>query len=233
MTKGKGKRYSAQAEKVDRSRNYTVEEAVEVIKSMDSAKFDETVELAFKLGIDPRQSEQNIRGAMVLPNGIGKVQTVVVVATGDAASAAREAGADVVGYEEVIEKIKGGWLAFDTLIATPAAMKDLRALGRVLGPRGLMPNPKTGTLTDDPATAVNEAKAGRVEFRNDRTGCIHMPIGKKSFEVKALAENAEAAIQQILRVKPTVMKGTYLISLAISTTMSPAIKLDTRTPTKA
>ncbi len=229
----KGKRYAAQAAKIDRNRNYDLPAAAELINSIDSANFDETVELAFHLGIDPRQSDQSLRGALVLPHGTGKTQRVVVAATGDAAEAAREAGADEVGYEDVIERIKGGWLEFDTLIATPEAMKNLRALGRVLGPRGLMPNPKTGTLTEDTATAVQQAKAGRVEFRNDRGGCVHMPIGKRSFSSQALVENAKAAVQQIMRAKPTNSKGTYLIGLAMSTTMSPAVKIDTRTVTKA
>ncbi len=229
----KGKRYAGQLQQIERGRKFTLEEAVELIQSMASVKFDETVELAFHLGIDPRQSDQAIRGALVLPHGIGKEQRVVVVATGDEAAAASEAGADVVGYEEVIDRIKGGWLDFDTLIATPDAMKDLRSLGRVLGPRGLMPNPKTGTLTQTPAVAVGEAKAGRVEYRNDRGGCVHMPVGKRSFSREALIENAEAAIQQIMRAKPAAAKGTYLISLAMSSTMSPAVKIDTRTMTKA
>ncbi len=229
----KGKRYAGQLQQIERGRKFTLEEAVELIQSMASVKFDETVELAFHLGIDPLQSDQAIRGALVLPHGIGKEQRVVVVATGDEAAAASEAGADVVGYEEVIDRIKGGWLDFDTLIATPDAMKDLRSLGRVLGPRGLMPNPKTGTLTQTPAVAVGEAKAGRVEYRNDRGGCVHMPVGKRSFSREALIENAEAAIQQIMRAKPAAAKGTYLISLAMSSTMSPAVKIDTRTMTKA
>ncbi len=229
----KGKRYTAQLEKVDRQRQYSLDEAVECLSSFEQAKFDETVELAFRLGVDPRQSDQAVRGAMVLPEGTGKDQTVVVIAAGDAATAAKEAGADVVGYDDVIERIKGGWLGFDTLVATPAAMKDVRALGRVLGPRGLMPNPKTGTLTDDTAEAVRQAKAGRVEYRNDRGGCVHVPIGKRSFTAQALVKNADAVVQQIMQARPSAMKGVYLQGLAISSTMSPSIKIDTRTLVKA
>jgi large subunit ribosomal protein L1 len=228
----KGKRYTAQMEKIDRDQEYTLEQAVECLLSMDKAKFDETVELAFKLGIDPRQSDQAIRGAIVLPNGTGKEQTVVVIATGDAASAAKEAGADVVGYEDVIERIKNGWLDFDVLVTTPAAMKDIRALGRVLGPRGLMPNPKTGTLTDDTGDAVKQAKAGRVEYRNDRGACVHVPIGRRSFSTEALVQNADAVIQQILQARPAALKGVYLQNVAICSTMSPSIKIDTRTLVK-
>lgn len=229
----KGKRYKAQAAMIEKDKRYDLSSAVELLQSMDSAKFDETVELHFDLGIDPRQSEQALRGAMVLPHGTGKDKRVAVVAAGDQAEVAREAGADHVGYEDLIEKIKGGWLEFDSLIATPEAMKDLRPLGRVLGPRGLMPNPKTGTLTEDVATAVKEAKAGRVEYRNDRGGCVHLPIGKKSFSKEALVENAETAVKQIFQAKPSSSKGTYIISLALTTTMSPAVKIDTRTLTKA
>ncbi len=228
----KGKRYAAQAEKIERNRSYSLTEAVEMIKSLEGAKFDETVELAFNLGIDPRQSDQNLRGAIVLPQGTGKEQRVAVVATGDAATAAREAGADFVGYEDLIEKIKGGWLDFDVLVATPAAMKDLRSLGRVLGPRGLMPNPKTGTLTEDTAAAVRESKAGRVEYRNDRGGCLHVPVGKRSFESEALLENAQAVIQQVVRSRPAGVKGSFLLGLAMSSTMSPAVKIDPKSVIK-
>lgn len=228
----KGKRYTAQMEKIDHDQEYNLDQAVECLLSLDKAKFDETVELAFKLGIDPRQSDQAIRGAIVLPNGTGKEQTVVVIATGDAATAAKEAGADVVGYEDVIERIKNGWLDFDVLVTTPAAMKDIRALGRVLGPRGLMPNPKTGTLTDDTGDAVKQAKAGRVEYRNDRGACVHVPIGRRSFSAEALVQNADAVIQQILQARPAAIKGIYLQSAAICSTMSPSIKIDTRTLVK-
>jgi len=229
----KSKRYQDQAAKIDHNKHYPLSEAVEVLKSLESPKFDETVELAFNLGINPRQSDQNIRGAFTLPHGTGKQQRVVAVADGNAAEAAREAGADLVGHEEVIEKIKGGWLDFDVLVATPGAMKDLRALGRMLGPRGLMPNPKTGTLTEDTGTAVKEAKAGRVEYRTDRGGCVHVPIGKRSFSAEALMENAETVIQHISNARPTSLKGNYFCGIAISGTMTPSLKVDLKTVTKA
>lgn len=229
----KSKLYSARLEKIDRSKAYSLEEALQVLRDLPATKFDETVELAFRLGVDPRQSDQMIRGAMSLPKGTGKEVKVAVVASGEAATAAQEAGADAVGFEELIERIKGGWLEFDTLIATPAAMKNLRPLGRVLGPRGLMPNPKTGTVTDDPATAVKEAKAGRVEYRTDRGACVHVPVGKRSFSVEDLMENANTVIQAILRARPASTKGSYLLSLTVCSTMSPGIRIDTRSVTKA
>ncbi|MDT8390640.1 MAG: 50S ribosomal protein L1 [Lentisphaeria bacterium] len=229
----KSKLYSARLDKIDRSKAYSLEEALQVLKDLPAAKFDETVELAFRLGVDPRKSDQMIRGAMSLPKGTGKEVKVAVVASGEAATAAQEAGADAVGFEELIERIKGGWLEFDTLIATPAAMKNLRPLGRVLGPRGLMPNPKTGTVTDDPATAVREAKAGRVEYRTDRGACVHVPVGKRSFSVADLMENANTVIQAILRARPASTKGNYLLSLTVCSTMSPGIRIDTHSVTKA
>lgn len=210
----------------DRSLAYSLEDALGVLKSMPKPKFDESVDVAFKLGIDTRQSDQNVRGAVTLPNGTGKDIKVVVVADGDAAEAAKNAGADEVGSSELIEKIKGGWTDFDVLIATPAAMKDVRTLGRVLGPRGLMPNPKTGTVTDDTAKAVNESKAGRVEFRADKGGATHMPLGKVSFDVSKLVENAETAIGAILKARPASTKGNYVLSCTVSATMSPGVKID-------
>jgi len=200
---------------------------------MPTPKFDETVEIAFRLGIDPRQSDQVVRGAIVLPKGTGKKVRVAVVAQGDAAQKARDAGADVVGFEDILERIKGGWLEFDVLIATPDAMKVVRTLGRVLGPRGLMPNPKTGTVTDDPGTAVTESKGGRVEYRCDRAGCVHMPVGKLSFAPEDLVLNAEAAIQAVLRARPATAKGTYVLSATICATMSPGIRLDLKDTVKA
>lgn len=229
----RSKLYRDRIDKVDRQRTYPLDEAFQVLKDLPPCKFDETVEMAFRLGVDPRQSDQMIRGALSLPNGTGKEVRVVVIASGEAATAAEEAGADAVGFEELIDRIKGGWLEFDTLIATPAAMKNLRPLGRVLGPRGLMPNPKTGTLTDDPASAVKEAKAGRIEYRTDRGACVHVPIGKRSFSVDALLENAMTVIQAIMRARPASSKGTYLLALTISATMSPGIRIDTRSVTKA
>ena len=193
---------------------------------MAPATFDETVEMAFVLGIDPRQSDQIVRGAVVLPRGTGKTQKVVVVADGDAAAAAQAAGADEVGYQELLQKIKGGWLDFDILIATPAAMKEVRTLGRVLGPRGLMPNPKTGTVTDDTATAVKEAKAGRVEYRCDKAGCVMMPVGKLSFDAEALLDNMDTAFRTILKARPAAVKGQYMRAATLCSTMGPGIPLD-------
>lgn len=224
----KGKLYRSRLEQVDNTRQYVIQDAIKVLKDMPHAKFDETVELSFNLGVDPRQSDQAVRGALSLPHGTGKTQRVVVVASGDAAKAARDAGADEVGYDELLKRISEGWLEFDVMIATPAAMSEVRKLGRVLGPRGLMPNPKTGTVTDDTAKAVRESKGGRVEYRTDRGGCAHVAVGKVSFGVDALAENAMAVVAALIRAKPPKAKGTYLKSATISSTMSPGIKLDTR-----
>jgi large subunit ribosomal protein L1 len=199
---------------------------------MSHVKFDETVELAFKLGIDPKQSDQNVRGALPLPKGTGKKVVVAVIAAGENAEAAKSAGAEHVGFEDLIEKIKGGWTDFDTLIATPDTMPKVRPLGRVLGPRGLMPNPKTGTLTDSVAPAVQEAKAGRVEYRNDKGGCVHVPIGKVSFSEEDLKENMNAVVKALLRAKPASAKGVYIQSCTLSSTMSPGIKVDIKEFTK-
>ena len=229
----RSKLYRARLEKFDRQKTYAIEDAVKLLKEFPPCKFDETVELAFRLGVDPRQSDQVVRGAVSLPNGSGKKVRVAVIAGGDAAAAAKAAGADEVGFEDLIKRIEEGWLEFDVLITTPAAMKNLRSLGRVLGPRGLMPNPKTGTLTDDTANAVKEAKAGRVEYRTDKGGCVQAPVGKRSFEAKALPENANAVIQAVLRAKPASTKGTYVLNLTISATMSPGIRVDLRSVMKA
>ncbi len=229
----RSKLYRARLSSVDRQSRYPLREAVALLKQMPTPKFDETVEMAFRLGIDPRQSDQVVRGAIVLPKGTGKKVRVVVIAEGEAAQKARDAGADEVGYEELLERIKGGWLDFDVLIATPDAMKVVRTLGRLLGPRGLMPNPKTGTMTDDTATAVQDAKGGRVEYRCDRAGCVHMPIGKLSFSADDLVANAEAAVQAILRARPATAKGTYLLSATLCATMSPGIRLDLKDMVKA
>ena len=229
----RSKLYRERSKVFDRQTFYTLEEAVNLIKKMPLAKFDETVELAFRLDIDPRQADQIVRGAMVLPRGIGKEQRVVVIADGEAASSAKEAGADEAGYQELLQRIKDGWMDFDVLIATPAAMKEVRTLGRVLGPRGLMPNPKTGTVTDDTATAVKEAKAGRVEYRCDRAGCVMMPVGKLSFAADALLENIQFAAAAIIRARPPGAKGVYVRGMALSATMSPGIRLDVKFATKA
>lgn len=229
----RSKLYKSRAATFECKETYSLAKAIEIVRAMPKPKFDETVDLAFKLGIDTRQSDQNVRGAVTLPHGIGKDINVVVVAQADAAEAAKAAGADLVGYEDVIAKIKGGWTGFDVLIATPSAMKEVRTLGRVLGPRGLMPNPKTGTVTEDTAAAVKEAKAGRVEYRADKGGAAHMPLGKVSFEDKALVENAETAIAAILKARPASTKGNYVLSCTISATMSPGVKVDLKDILKA
>ncbi len=225
---GKSKLYKAQVKTFDLEAVYEVPKALEILQAMPHPKFDETVDLAYKLGIDPRQSDQNVRGAIALPKGTGKKVTVAVVADSDFADAAKDAGADFVGSEDLIEKIKGGWLDFDILIATPALMPKLRPLGRFLGPRGLMPNPKTGTVTDDVVSAVKEAKAGRVEYRADKGACVHVLIGKLSFSKEDLLENFNTITQAIMRAKPAVAKGVYIISCTMSATMSPGVKLDVK-----
>ena len=228
----RSKLYKEQSSKFDRYQQYNLKDALSIIKEMPHSKFDETVEIAFKLGIDPRQSDQNVRGAVTLPKGSGKNVKVVVIASGQAAEEAKEAGADVVGFEDVIEKIKGGWLDFDSLISTPDAMAKVRPLGRVLGPRGLMPNPKTGTVTNNVSVAVKEAKAGKVEYRADRGACAHVPVGKLSFAVEDLLENCETVVNAILAARPATTKGTYLVSCSICSTMSPGIKVSTKEFTK-
>lgn len=225
---GRSKLYRKRSEMLDRQRDYSLEEALQLIKEMPACNFDETVELVFRLGIDPRQSDQVVRGVVALPNGTGKTVNVVVVASGDAAAAAQAAGADTVGFEDVIERIKDGWTEFDTLIATPAAMQSLRPLGRILGPRGLMPNPKTGTLTEDTEAAVQQAKAGQVEYRADRGGCVHVPVGKRSFTAEALQQNAMQVVQAIQQARPAAAKGQYVLGLTASATMSPGIRVDLR-----
>jgi large subunit ribosomal protein L1 len=224
----RSKLYKNQLSKIDRTNLYSLEESLELLKGMPAVKFDQTVDLALKLGVDPRQGDQVVRGAIPLPHGTGKQVTVVVVAEGEAAQAAKDAGADFVGMDDIVEKISGGWLDFDTLIATPAAMGKVRRLGRQLGPRGLMPNPKTGTVTEDTDRAVKEAKAGRVQFRADKTACCHVPVGKLSFSTTALSENITAVMDALNRAKPAAAKGTYLVSCTVSATMTPGIKVDTR-----
>jgi len=229
----KGKLYKQRAGMIESGKAYTLTEALDLLKKMPTAKFDETVELSFRLGVDPRHSEQTVRGIVVLPHGTGKDISIVVVAEGDAADAARAAGANEVGGDDIIERIQGGWTDFDVLIATPETMQKIRRLGRILGPRGLMPNPKTGTVTSDTASAVAQAKAGRVEYRNDRTGCVHTPIGKLSFESGQLAENAVAVLKAVMNARPAAVKGTYLRSLSASSTMGPGVKIDVRSVTEA
>lgn len=229
----RSKLYRARMAMVDRQTALPLDESLKVLKQMPVAKFDETVEISFRLGIDPRQSDQVVRGAMVLPKGTGKTVRVVVVADGDAAQQAKDAGADEVGFEDVVSRIRDGWLDFDVVIATPAAMKVVRTLGRVLGPRGLMPNPKTGTVTDDVAAAVQEAKAGRVEYRCDRGGCVHVPVGKLSFSLEDLLANADAVAQQIVRARPSSAKGIYVQTITVCATMSPGVRVDVKSLAKA
>ncbi len=229
----RSKLYRSQTDKFERHQLYDLTEALNILKDMPHAKFDETVEISFKLGIDPKQSDQNVRGAVTLPKGTGKKVTVAVIAAGEAAEQAKAAGADFVGMEDLVEKIKGGWLDFDSLIATPAAMPKVRPLGRVLGPRGLMPNPKTGTVTDNVAKAVQEAKAGRVEYRADRGACAHVPVGKLSFSVEDLNANCKSVIQAIVAARPASTKGTYIVSCAVCSTMSPGVKVRTGDFTRA
>jgi large subunit ribosomal protein L1 len=222
----KSKRYKEAAALVDRSRTYTIDEAVELIKKTASAKFDETVEVSFNLNVDPRHADQQIRGAMVLPNGTGKTQRVAVVAEGDKAREATEAGADFVGSDDLIAQIQGGWFDFDVLIATPNMMGKLGRLGRVLGPKGLMPNPKTGTVTMDLTNAVNEVKKGKITYRVDKAGNINVLIGKVSFDNDKLVENFKAVYNQIRRARPNKVKGNYMNNLVISTTMGPGVHVE-------
>lgn len=221
-----GKKYAAALALVDRKRDYTVEEAMDAVRKAAQARFDETVEMAIRLGVDPKHSDQMVRGAIVLPHGVGKSVRVLVFAKGEKEREAREAGADNVGAEEFIEKIQGGWMDFDSAIATPDLMGQVGRLGKILGPRGLMPNPKVGTVTFDVARAVREAKAGKVEFRVDKAGNVHVPVGKKSFPAEHLAENALALLEAIMRAKPAAAKGQYLRSITVSSTMGPGIRVD-------
>jgi large subunit ribosomal protein L1 len=220
-----GKKYRTVAEKVARENDYSIDDAVAFLQSNPTAKFDETFELAFRMGVDPSKSDQAIRSTVALPHGTGKDVRIIVFATGEAAEAAREAGAAEVGFEDLIKKVQDGWTDFDAAVATPDAMKEVRKVARVLGPRGLMPNPKTGTVTDDTAAAVNQLKAGRVEFRMDRNGNIAVPFGKRSFEKDALLENAKAVVDAINHAKPASAKGTYIKRCTISSTMGPGLRV--------
>lgn len=223
-----GKKYRRSLTKVDRSKRYALEEACKLLPETKVAKFDESVDIAVRLGVDPKHADQMVRGAVVLPNGTGKTQRVVVVAKGDKAREAQEAGADVVGAEDLVEKIqKESWTDFDTMVATPDMMGLVGRLGRVLGPKGLMPNPKVGTVTTDVARAVRELKAGRVEFRVEKAGIVHARIGKASFGGEKLHQNARALLETLLRLKPATAKGTYMKSVTLSTTMGPGIRVDT------
>jgi len=221
------KRYRKAKELVDGKKAYALKSAVDVLTKFPKAKFNETIDLAFRLGVDPKQSDQMVRGTVPLPHGSGKTVRVLVFAkSGPAADAARTAGAEYVGYEDMIKKCQDGWTDFDVAIATPEAMGEVRKLGKVLGPRGLMPNPKTGTVTDDTAKAVKEVKAGRVEFKIDKAGNVHVPVGKSSFNANQIEENARAVIDAVIKARPNIVKGIYVQTATISATMSPPVRLD-------
>ena len=221
-----GKKYSDSIKLIDRTKLYDPEEAVTLVKQTAKAKFDETVEISVRLGVDPRHADQQVRGTVVLPNGTGKTKTVLVIAKGPKAEEATAAGADFVGAEDMIAKIQGGWFGFDVCIATPDMMGLVGRLGRVLGPKGLMPNPKTGTVTIDVTKAITETKAGKVEYRVDKTAIIHCPLGKASFSEQQLTENLRTLMDAIIKAKPSAAKGTYVKSAVISSTMGPGIKLN-------
>ncbi len=221
-----GKRRKAAIEAIDRSRRYTLEEACNMVKALSFAKFDESVDVAVRLGVNPKHADQMVRGAVVLPHGTGKVSRVLVFAKGDKAEEATAAGADFVGADDLVAKITEGWLEFDTVIATPDMMGQVGRLGRVLGPRGLMPNPKVGTVTFEVGKAVRDAKAGKVEFRVEKAGIVHARVGKRSFEDQALVENVRALVSALARLKPATAKGTYFKSVTLSTTMGPGLRVD-------
>jgi large subunit ribosomal protein L1 len=228
MAKTRSKRYREAIDLIDRERQYPPAEAISLLKQTPGAKFDETVELHIRLGVNVRHAEEQLRGTLALPNGLGKDVTIAVFAEGDAARAAEEAGADHVGAADLAEKVEEGWTDFDVAIATPALMGPVVSkLGRVLGPQGKMPNPKVGTVTDDVAKAVGEAKTGKVEYRTDRQAVVHLAIGKTSFSERALLENYAAVIDEIVRAKPAAAKGRYILSIALTSTMRPGIKVDT------
>jgi len=223
-----GKKFAAAKAQVP-AKALTVEEAVPLVQKLKYAKFDETVEVAIRLGVDPKHADQMVRGTVVLPHGLGKTKKVLVIAGGEKQKEAQEAGADTVGGEELVEKIQGGWMDFEAVVATPDMMRAVGKLGKVLGPRGLMPNPKTGTVTVDIAKAVREIKAGKVEFRVDKTGIIHAPVGKVSFPAASLIENAHALVDSVVKAKPSASKGKYVKSATLSSTMGPGITIDPTT----
>jgi large subunit ribosomal protein L1 len=222
----RGKSFIEAKKKVEAGKRYTLKEAVEIVINTARAKFDETVDAAIRLGVNPQHADQMVRGSVVLPNGLGKSVRVLVFAKGEKEKEAVEAGADIVGSDDIIEKIKGGWLEFDRVIATPDVMGNVGNLGKILGPRGLMPNPKVGTVTFDVAKAVQELKAGKVEFRVEKAGIVHSPVGKVSFGTEKLYENISALLEVIMKLKPASSKGTYLKSISLSTTMGPGVKVD-------
>jgi large subunit ribosomal protein L1 len=222
----RGKQFTAAKKQVE-TRTYTIEDAIPLVQKVKYAKFDETVDLSMRLGVDPKHADQMVRGTVVLPHGLGKTKRVLAIAGGEKQKEAEDAGADIVGGEEMVEKIQGGWMDFDAVVATPDMMKGVGRLGKVLGPRGLMPNPKTGTVTFDIGKAVKEIKAGKVEFRVDKSGIVHAPVGKMSFPTKSLVENAHALVDSIVKAKPAAAKGKYLRSITVSSTMGPGIRIDT------
>jgi large subunit ribosomal protein L1 len=227
MARKPGKKYTAALKQVE-SRDYTLDQAVPLLKKIKFAKFDETVEVHMRLGVDPKHADQMVRGTVVMPNGLGKNKIVLVIASGDKQREATEAGADFVGGEDMVNKIQSeSWTAFDAVIATPDMMRSVGKLGKVLGPRGLMPNPKTGTVTADVAKAIQEVKAGKVEFRVDKTGIIHAPVGKTSFSAEKLVQNATSLITAVIKAKPSVAKGKYVKSATLCSTMGPGISIDT------
>ena len=221
-----GKKYRAALEKIEPGRKYNLDTAIAKVKEISFAKFDETVELTVWLGVDPRKADQLVRGTLVLPHGLGKSKTVLVIAQGDKLREAEEAGADIVGGEDIVTRIKGGWTDFDAVIATPDMMRLVGGLGKVLGPRGLMPNPKTGTVTFDVTTAIKETKAGKVEYRVDKTGVIHVGVGKVSFEADKLRDNTKALLDAVVKAKPATAKGKYVKKVNLASTMSPGVLLD-------
>jgi large subunit ribosomal protein L1 len=220
-----GKKYSAAKQQVE-DRPYALDEALPLVQKLKFAKFDETVALSIRLGVDPKHADQMVRGTVVLPHGLGKSKRVVVIANPDKQKDALEAGADVVGGDDLVDRIAGGWVDFEAVVATPDMMRSVGKLGKVLGPRGLMPNPKTGTVTPNVAQAVTEIKAGKVEFRVDKTGIVHAPVGKVSFPAQNLIENASALLDSIVRAKPSAAKGKYLKSITVSSTMGPGVRID-------
>jgi large subunit ribosomal protein L1 len=223
------KRYIKAAEAADLTKKYPLKAAVDILKKFPAAKFDETIDVSFRLGVDPRQSDQMVRGTVSLPHGSGKqVRVLVFAKPGPSAEAARQAGAEFVGFDDMIKKCVEGWTGFDVAVATPEAMVEVRKLGKVLGPRGLMPNPKTGTVTDDTGKAVKEVKAGRVEFKVDKAGNVHVPAGKLSFTTQQIEENSRAVIEALVKAKPSSARGTYMQCCAVSLTMSPAVHLDVK-----
>lgn len=232
MAKKRGKKYQDALKKVDSKKEYAVKDAVQLVKNIAYANFDSTIEVAFNLNVDTKQADQQLRGAVVLPNGTGKDQTVIVFANGENAKAAQEAGADFVGDDDLVEKIQDGWLDFDVAIATPDMMPKVGRLGRVLGPKGLMPNPKTGTVTMNVAQAVKEIKAGKVEYRPDKVGNIQMTIGKVSFGADKLQENLKAVYEALVKARPSTVKGSYVKNVSVASTMGPGIKVDSESITK-